>query len=228
MPTVHQKHAFEALMLGFLTPTTSTVPEHNPLVSAASLSRFLNHYAWPTRQLLRLTWETLTAWLLSQPQRGRRPTLRVLIDLTCLEKSGRFTQLAGWIHFFNGKRGVQLVVLYLELGQLRLPRGFRIWRGKGTSSAAKLALRLLNTLPKVLRRRYRVLVPADSGFASCDFLEGVVVLGYQALAGVRKNRLRQDGRSIAELQRRGERVLLKDLNTSVWVSWFYLKEPDGT
>lgn len=227
MPTVHQQRTFQALILAFLTPTSSTLPDHNPLVSAASLSRFLNHYAWPTRQLLRLTRETLTAWLLNAPTRGKRPTLRVLIDLTCLEKTGRFTQLSGWLHFLNGKNGLQLVVLYLELGQARVPWGFRIWRGKGSASEARLALRLLDTLPEVVTTRYRVLVLADAGFASRDFLEGVVARGYHALTGIRRNRVQQDGRSLTQLQRRGQRVQLKDLDLPLWVSWFYLKEPDG-
>lgn len=227
MPTVHQKRAFQALILAFLTPTSSTLPDHNPLASASSLSRFLNHYAWPTRQLLRLTRETLTTWLLSSPARGKRPTLRVLVDLTCLEKTGRFAQLSGWLHLLNGKSGLQLVVLYLELGQARVPWGFRIWRGKGTASATLLALRLLDTLPEVLRERYRVLLLADAGFASRDFLEGVVARGYHVLAGIRKNRLQQDGSSLEQLQRRGQRVFLKDLKMPLWVSWFYLREPNG-
>lgn len=151
----------------------------------------------------------------------------MLVDLTCLEKTGRFAKLTGWLHFLNGKRGVQLVVLYLELGQARVPWGFRIWHGKGQTSAAVLALRLLDTLPEVLTRRYRVLVLADAGFASRDFLEGVVTRGYHALTDIRKNRLRQDGRPLLEVKRRGERVMLKNLKVPVWVAWFYLKEPDG-
>ncbi len=75
--------------------------------------------------------------------------------------------------------------------------------------------------------RYRVLVLADAGFASRDFLEGVVARGYQALTGIRRNRVQQDGRSLEQLQRRGQRVQLKDLDLPLWVSWFYLIEPDG-
>jgi hypothetical protein len=102
-----------------------------------------------------------------------------------------------------------------------------VWRGKGTASAVTLALRLLDTLPKVLLARYRVLVLADAGFASSDFLKGVVARGHHALTGVRKDRLRQDGRSLEGLKQRGERVLLKDLNIPVWVAWFYLRQPGG-
>jgi hypothetical protein len=121
MPTIHQQNALKALMLSFLTPTTSSLPEHNQLLSAASLSRFLNHYAWPTRKVVRLVRDMLTSSLLSHVKSGKRPTLRVMVDLTCLEKTGRFAQLADWIHVLNGKRGLQLVVLYLELGRARVP-----------------------------------------------------------------------------------------------------------
>jgi len=41
------------------------------------------------------------------------------------------------------KRGLQVVVLYLVVGDWRVPWGFRIWRGKGTKSPAALALALL-------------------------------------------------------------------------------------
>jgi hypothetical protein len=227
MPTVHQQNALKALMLSFLTPTTSSLPEHNALVSAASLSRFLNHYAWPTRRVVRLVRDMLTTSLLSHVKSGKRPTLRVTVDLTCLEKTGRFAQLAGWIHVLNGKRGLQLVVLYLELGEARVPWGFRVWRGRGTASVVGLALRLLDSLPEVLIKRYRVLVLADAGFASSDFLEGVVARGHHTITGVRKDRLQQDGAPIAQLKRRGERVLLKELSVPVWVAWYYLRQPDG-
>jgi hypothetical protein len=227
MPSVHQKRAFKALVLSFLTPITSSLPEHNALVSSASLSRFLNHYAWPTRKVVQLVRDTLTASLLASQKPGKRPTLRVMVDLTCLEKTGRFAQLVGWLHVLNGKRGLHLVVLYLELGRARLPWGFRVWRGKGTASAVSLALRLLDTLPQVLSRRYRVLVLADAGFASNDFLEGVVARGYHALTGIRKDRLRQDGCSLEKVKRRGEKVMLKDLKVPVWVAWYHLRQPDG-
>ena len=46
MPSIHQKRTFQALLLAFLTPHESVLPEHNPLRSASSISRFLNHYRW--------------------------------------------------------------------------------------------------------------------------------------------------------------------------------------
>ncbi len=49
----------------------------------------------------------------------------------------------------NNKRGLQLVVLYLELdGCWRIPWGFRLWRGTGSASpGALLPLKLLLRAP---------------------------------------------------------------------------------
>lgn len=54
----------------------------------------------------------------------------------------------------NNKRGLQLVVLYLELDGWRVPWSMRVWRGKGSASPATLALKLLRTLPKALTAHY--------------------------------------------------------------------------
>jgi len=55
-----------------------------------------------------------------QQQRGRRPRLLVTIDLTTLEKVGRFEKL-GLVCVFNKKRGLHVVVMYLVAGPLRFP-----------------------------------------------------------------------------------------------------------
>ncbi len=85
--------------------------------------------------------------LIERHKAGRRPILRAIVDLTPLEKSGEFEGLAGLVHVLNKKRGVQLVVLYLELDGWRVPWGFRLWRGKGSASPGALAFKLLRSLP---------------------------------------------------------------------------------
>jgi hypothetical protein len=77
----------------------------------------------------------------------QRPRLDLLIDLTILEKSGKFADLDDWMHAFNSVHGVHLVVLYLCFGSLRRPWAVQIWRGKWTPSPAQLALKLLHTVP---------------------------------------------------------------------------------
>jgi hypothetical protein len=104
----------------------------------------------------------------------------VIIDLTTLEKRGKFKAFASLIQVLNGKRGLHLVVMYLVVGDLRMPWAFRPWRGKGTTTPAQLGLKLLRTLPKQLCHRFRVQVLADTGFSSVEFLEGVRKQGFHA------------------------------------------------
>ena len=82
MPTLHQKRTFEAFLLAFLSPYRSALPEHNPLRSASSISRFLNHYSWPTRTLVRHLRSLLFDALWEASKHGRNPFLKVIVDVT--------------------------------------------------------------------------------------------------------------------------------------------------
>jgi hypothetical protein len=97
--------------------------------------------------------------LLRYQPKGRRPWLQVLIDLTTLEKCGKFTAFKHLIHVLHGKRGLHLVVLYLVVGPFRFPWGFRVWRGKNSQTPVQLALRLIDSLPAL----------PDSGISGDDF-----------------------------------------------------------
>jgi hypothetical protein len=158
---------------------------------------------------------------------GRRPILRAIVDLTPLQKSGEFEGLEGLIHILNKKRGLQLVMLYLEVDDWRIPWGFRVWRGKDSASPATLALKLLRTLPEVLTARYRVMVLADSGFGSVEFVEGVRRLGHHAVVGVRRDRRLADGTRLDQAGSRGERVFLEGLAAPVYVAAYWLKRDGG-
>jgi hypothetical protein len=153
--------------------------------------------------------------------------LRAIVDLTPLQKSGEFKGLAGLVHILNKKRGVQLVVLYLEFDGWRVPWGFRLWRGKDHASPATLALKLLRTLPRVLTARHRVMVLTDSGFCSTEFVEGVRRLGHHAVVGVRRDRRLTNGTRLDQAATYGEGVFLKELEVSVYVASYWLKKRDG-
>ncbi|MBH8566309.1 IS701 family transposase, partial [Nostoc sp. CENA67] len=86
--------------------------------------------------------------------KGRKPFLQVIIDLTTLEKRGKFQEFSDLIRVYNGKRGLHLVVVYLVIGKCRIPWNFRVWRGKGTPSPAQLGLKLVQGLPKILTERF--------------------------------------------------------------------------
>ncbi len=93
------------------------------------------------------------------PRKGT--PLQILIDLTTLEKCGKFFHLGNptddpnapdpWVRVLNGKRGLHLVVLYLVIGQWRVPWSFRVWRGKGYPSPSQLACALVGNRPSYLK-----------------------------------------------------------------------------
>jgi len=227
MPSTYQRDSLQALLGLFLEAQGHPLPEHSKTKSASALSRFLNVYPWSTRRLIRSTRSFVLQQILSQPRQGRRPILQVIVDLTTLEKRGKFKLLEGLVRVFHSKHGLHLVVLYLVVGQWRVPWSFRVYRGKDTLSPAQLGLRLVRGLPKALTRHFEVLVLADTAFGSIEFLQGVRLLKHHALAGVRCDRKLEDGRSVAHLHKRGQQVRLVGLKFPVSVSWYYLKRDDG-
>ena len=46
--------------------------------------------------------------LLSQKQKGRKPILQVILDLTTLEKVGKFPHLENLVRVYNHKKGLHL------------------------------------------------------------------------------------------------------------------------
>ena len=216
----------------FLQARGMALPEHARHKSASALSRFLNLYDWPTRAVIRRLRRDVLEMLLERHKVGRRPILRAIVDLSALEKSGKFAGLGGLVRILNNKRGLQLVMLYLELDGWRVPWGFRLWRGKGSASPGTLALKLLRTLPKAITARYEVMVLADSGFCGVEFVRGVRRLGHHAVFGVRKDRRLADGSRLDRMgqrgKRRGQRVWLEGLEeVPVYVASYWLKRNGG-
>ena len=239
MPSVYQKASLTAMLGLFLETQGHAVPEHTPVKSASALSRFLNHYGWPTRQVIRASRHAVLKQIAAHRPHPTVP-IRVLIDLTTLEKSGRFKQLSTptetsdqpdpWVRMLNGKRGLHLVVLYLVVGEWRVPWSFRIWRGKGQATPVQLACKLLATVPASLVKHRTVIVQGDTEFGTVEFLNAVRQRRWRAVVGMRANRTLLDGRSLKDLYRqskRGQQVRLTHLDYPVTVSWFWLKRADG-
>lgn len=170
MPSTYQKDSLQALLGLFLEGQGNSLPEHCKTKSASALSRFLNEYKWSTRQVIRAVRQAALQQILSQPRVGRRPTLQVILDLTTLEKVGKFKEFEHLIRVYNGKRGLHIVMIYLVVGQWRVPWGFQVYRGKDTLSPAQLGLHLLRRLPKILTQNFKVLVLADTAFGSNEFV----------------------------------------------------------
>jgi hypothetical protein len=226
MPSAYQRQSLKAILELFLKAQGTPLPEHSQLKSASALSRFLTVYSWSVRQVIRQMRQAIRHELKRYRPRGRRPHLQVMLDMTTLEKRGKFKAFKDLISVFHGKRGVHLVVLYLVVGPWRVPWSFRVYRGKGQPSAAQLGLTLLRQLPKWLKRAFKVRVLADTAFGSVDFLQGIRKLKLHAITGVRYDRKLSDGRHLFELHKPGQRVHLQGLSCPVTIAWFYLKR-DG-
>ena len=230
MPTKYQKENLEAILGLFLEAQGHPLPEHSKTKSASALSRFLNINPWSTRDMIRAVRnQVLEAVLkaLYESGKGRRPFLQVIVDLTTLEKRGKFKDLDHLISVYNGKRGLHLVVVYLVVGKWRIPWSFRVWRGKGTPSQAQLGLKLIKALPKSLTKHFQVMILADTAFGSIDFLHGIRKLKYHAITGLSISRKLVDGRVLRHLHKQGQQVHLVGLNFPVTVAWYYLKRENG-
>ncbi|MBD2259312.1 transposase [Pseudanabaena sp. FACHB-2040] len=226
MPSPYQRESLNAFLALFLKAQGSPLPQHSELKSASALSRFLNHYAWSVRGVIRQVRGALREQLQRYRPRGRRPHLQVILDLTTLEKRGKFKAFKPLVSVLNGKRGVHLVVMYLVVGPWRIPWSFRFYRGKETASPAQLGLQLVRQLPRWLKASFKLMVLADTAFGSVEFLKGIRQLRLHAITGVRCDRRLRDKRQLVHLHKPGQQVYLQGLPFPVTIAWFYLKR-DG-
>lgn len=131
----------------------------------------------------------------------------------------------------NGKRGLHVVMMYLVVGQWRVPWSFKIWKGKGYSSPNQLACQLLATVPRTLTRRFKtVVVLADTEFGTPEFTTAVRGRKWRAVVGIKGNRKLRDGGSVKDLYRhakRGAQVQVAGFDYPLTLSWFWLKRADG-
>jgi hypothetical protein len=231
MPSHYQKDSFKAMMGLFLGADGHGVPDHTEVKSPSALSRFLNHYPWSTREVIRVMRQGMREQLTRYSPRKDQP-LMVMIDLTSLEKAGQFLHLsktpeaASWVRWHHDKRGLHLVVLYLLIGGLRMPWSFRIWQGKGGQSPAQIGCKLLSDVPQFLHQGHPVIVLADTEFGTIEMLKAIRGRGWRSAIGVRGSRVLDDGRSLSDWYRqgkRGQQLHLKGIPFPLTVSWFWLK-----
>jgi Transposase DDE domain len=239
MPSQYQKQSLEALLGLFLEAQGAPLPQRTPMKSASALSRFLNHYQWSTRGLIRTARQAVLQQITTDRIDAQVP-LRVLIDLSTLEKCGKFLHLSSpsgdaairdpWVRVLNGKRGLHLVVLYLMVGEWRVPWSFRVWRGKGHPSPAQLGGKLLASVPAALSRGRVVMVQADAEFGTSAFLKAVKQRNWRAVVGMRGNRKLIDGRRLRHLYHtgnRGQQIWIDGIDFPLTLSWFWLKRSGG-
>lgn len=231
MPSHYQKASFTAMMGLFLGEDGHAVPEHTVVKSPSALSRFLNHYSWSTRGVIRVVRQGIFKQLTRYSPRKDQP-LMVMIDLTSLEKAGQFLHLSktseapSWVRWHHETRGLHLVVLYLLIGGWRIPWSFRIWQGKGQQSPAQIACKLLGNVPHFLHQGHPVIVLADTEFGTIEMFTAIRKRGWRSAIGVRGSRVLADGRSLSKWYRqgkRGQQLQLKGIPFPLTVSWFWLK-----
>lgn len=216
---------FRALVSLFVNTELRTTLQNVVGISASTASRFLNCEQLPDE----VYWQTLNAWQFEQfqrlPRRGRRGDVLLKIDLTCIKKTGKKIPFA---RIFNRVFGIQVVVLHACVNGLSFPLAYRIYKGKGQATTVELALTLLAAFPPSLWSS-RIVVLADSGFGSSEFIAGCRALGFtRLLVGVRCNRKLSDERRLDGLKKRGQQLTLHDLpDIPVWVSWCDVKREGG-
>jgi hypothetical protein len=228
MPTIYQQETLESIIGLLLDGKGNAVPHHCLTKSESSISRFLNYYNWSTRSLIRTVRSLILNLISSERRKGRKPILKVILDLTTLEKVGKFPHLQDLVRVYNHKKGLHIVVLYLVLGNWRFPWSFRVYRGKGTPSPSQLGLKLLNTLPSILTQSFQIYVLGDTAFGTIDFLKKIRSdsFNHHGIMGIPKTRKLIDGRQVSQLKNRGQQVYLNGLNFPVFISWVWLKR-DG-
>jgi len=217
--------SFECLIALFLQATGNIRLEHSQGKSASSLSRYLNHYQWSTKSMWGEIRRLQLEQLLGCKMRGR-PWLRVMVDLTSIEKRGEFKDIDEYMHTLNGVHGVHLAVVYIVIGKERIPWSIRLWQGKGAVSPADLALKQLKQLPKGLSQHHRIMVLGDGGYGSIAFVQGVKSLGWQAVVSMASDRKLEDGRHLRDI-RHTQEVRPKGLGFAVWATRFKLKGIKG-
>ena len=227
MPSIYQSETLESIIGLFLSGNGNSVPHHCQTKSESAISRFLNYYNWSTRSVIRTIRSYVLNLILSQTIKGRKPILQVMLDLTTLEKVGKFPHLKDLIRVYNHKKGLHIVVMYLVIGNWRFPWSFRVYRGKGTASPSQLAQKLLNNLPSILIKSFQIYVLGDTAFGTIKLINKIrSSFQFHAVVGIPKTRKLQDSRKVSEIKTRGQQVYLNGLDIPVFLSWVWLKR-DG-
>ncbi|MBX8463559.1 transposase [Deinococcus sp. RIT780] len=110
------RDSFQVFLYLLLDGSGRPLPTRATVKSPSAISRFLNHTSWDLRTLCRFMRQAALqlfndTWKHAPHQ---RPWVEFLVDLTSLEKAGKFSGLSDWMHVLNAVNGVHLVVLYIK------------------------------------------------------------------------------------------------------------------
>ncbi|BAU44525.1 hypothetical protein O77CONTIG1_04368 [Leptolyngbya sp. O-77] len=76
MPSAYQRDSLQAMLGLFLEAQGQPSPQHSLIKSGSALSRFLNEYAWPTRQVVRVVRRQIVQQLLQSAPKVAVPGCR--------------------------------------------------------------------------------------------------------------------------------------------------------
>ena len=88
--------------------------------------------------------------------------------------------------------------MYLVIGNWRIPWIFMVDREKEIPSPSELAQKLLNNLPKIPIKNFRIYVLGDTAFGIIKFLKQIRDNSHYPIVRVSKNRTLTDGRKVCE------------------------------
>jgi hypothetical protein len=228
MPTQAAKNSFTSAMHNHSKGTGRPRPQHGTATSASTLSRFYNKDHWNTAMVTKALQIAVIGFILAAYKhcKGFAQVLQVCVDLTTLEKTGKFKNLP--VCILNKVKGLHIIVLYVCLAGHRYPFSYAIWKGKGRASLSDLTIALLKQLQKALPKSFRLRLLGDTAFGTTRLLEACEKLGIHAVTGIPRDRKTNQGQRLEDLTTRGAEVKLHGCSVAVWVSWFKLYLHDGS
>ena len=197
------KHVLSMLMGLMLQEGRPTLTALQASESVATLSRTLNRYPWPLQQMIAWRQRRITQGLQQRfrHQRGRRPTVYLIVDDTVVEKRGKKLPKLGY-HFASSLdkvvRGWDLVFAAVRVGQVTVPWTWRCYvnerfcEEESFQKRTQLAVELIGTFVPPLASPVVVLV--DSTYCSAPVIEAATARGFTVVGWVRKDRLLADER----------------------------------
>jgi SRSO17 transposase len=232
--TSYQWHSFLSMVIGIcITDGKKSLKALTYLASSPALSRFFNGDKWPSKLIKRVQ-RKLVLNLIKRHywnQRGRNPTVYLLIDGTVLPKRGENLPKVG-LHYDTRtgdlRRGQKLVISSLKVGELLLPWDFRVYVNKekckeadfkkSTQQAAEMIREFKSSFPLDCE----VVVAVDGGLCVKRVIEAADEVGFALVGRVRKDRKLADERIVSEVNS-GTVAKLKGIDIPVQVVDRYME-----
>jgi hypothetical protein len=203
------------------------------LASSPALSRFFNGDKWPSKLIKRVQ-RKLALELIKRRywnQKGRNPTVYLLIDGTVLPKRGKDLPKVG-LHYDTRtgdlRRGQKLVISSLKVGELLLPWDFRVYVNKSDckeddfEKSTQQAAEMIREFKRSFPLDCSVVVAVDGGLCVKRVIEAADEAGFELVGRVRKDRKFTDERSVSDVNS-GAIGKLKGIDIPVQVVGRYME-----